>query len=265
MIIYIMGTGRSGSTLLGAMIASCLTPSSIHVGELNWYFNYNGLKPHLRTDWEKSVQKFYDSLSFELNEAQDLVIEERYKACILYLLGWRSRPSKQYFTDTKALFDQIYEKSGASVIVDSSKYPLRAFWLQLIYGDCVYIVRIRRKAASYYTTVSKENKYQPKQTLGFAWVYYNVVNILAYISFKKFKGKKSEIFLEDIREDYVRSINMVIKDLGLDYNQNHSLESGYVFEGNRMAQSKRIVIKSSGSEKSFKRRYRILEYLSWKK
>ena len=86
-IIYIMGTGRSGSTLLGAMIASCLKLSSIHVGELNWYFNYNGLKPHLRTDWEKSVQEFYDSLGFELNKSQDLVKEERYKACILYLLG----------------------------------------------------------------------------------------------------------------------------------------------------------------------------------
>ena len=247
-----MGTGRSGSTLLGAMIASCLKLSSIHVGELNWYFNYNGLKPHLRTDWEKSVQEFYDSLGFELNKSQDLVKEERYKACILYLLGRRSGPSKHYLAFTKTLFNRIYEKSCASVIVDSSKYPLRAFWLWLIYGDDVKIVRIRRKAASYYNTVSKENKYQPRQTLGFAWVYYNVVNILTYMSYKKFKGNKSEVFLEDIIENYVASISMVLQDLGLDYNQNHSLVSGYVFEGNRMAQSKKIVIKPSGTEKSIK-------------
>ena len=51
------------------------------------------------------------------------------------------------------------------------------------------------------------------------------------MSYKKFKGNKSEVSLEDIIENYVASISMVLQDLGLDYNQNHSLVSGYVFEG----------------------------------
>jgi hypothetical protein len=260
-----MGTGRSGSTLLGAVIASCSAADAIHVGELNWYYNYLGLKPHIRTDWENEVQGFYESLEINCTKKTDLTREEKYRACLFHLLGVLRKPSKEYCAKTKVLIDSVFEKSGASILVDSSKYPLRAVWLRLLYEEKVAVVRIRRKAESYYQTVSKTNPYQPSQSLWFAWIYFNVVNILTYLIYKKFKGKKSEVFLEDLQQDYVRNTKRIFMDLGVNNKKNINIESGYVFEGNRMAKSREIILRSSSSDVKYKTKYKLLGFFSWRK
>ena len=130
--------------------------------------------------------------------------------------------------------------------------------------DNVVVVRIRRRPASYYSTVAKKNDYQPRQGLIFAWLYYNIVNIMSWHIYRKFDGTKAEIFVEDLQEDYLSSIRGLFDRINISFEENHELTSGHVFEGNRMAAEKFIVVREARS-KNVSAGLGFLERLSWKR
>ena len=208
------------------------------------------------------MQGFYDDIQVPEAHYGSTIFIERYVACMLYILGLFRRPPAAYLRKTKKLLDDALNHSESDFLVDSSKYPLRLMWLSMMY-DNVVVVRIRRRPASYYSTVSKKNDYQPRQGLIFAWLYYNIANILSWQIYRMFDGTKAEIFVDDIQDDYLSSIRDLFRRINIPFEKNHGLASGYVFEGNRMAAEKLIEVRRK-ENKAVSGGLRFLEQLSWK-
>ncbi|MDN5869962.1 MAG: sulfotransferase [Nitrococcus sp.] len=154
-MVYILGYGRSGSTLLERLIGAY--PDVFSCGELavlpqvidsSIAYCACGMLPkeclfwrEVISDWQSHVQDFsrteyitlqlrYERLGILLNPLQSFSIKS--KACARYA---------EY---TRTLLEAIANKSGASVLVDSSKHPARAFALQQIPGMEVVVVHLVR-------------------------------------------------------------------------------------------------------------------------
>ncbi len=133
-VVYIMGNGHSGSTLLDIVLGS--QPGAFSAGELT-FIGRPGLVDEycscgqrlgacpfwsdVRVAWGRcgapDIQKYWAlRRRFERNKVS------------LRTLAQRIRPSADYaaYVDaTEALFDAIHEVSGAETIIDSSKTPAR--------------------------------------------------------------------------------------------------------------------------------------------
>lgn len=139
-VVYIMGSGRSGSTLLDRLIGS--HPSIVSLGEFVQRFKDNRIYEvpcscgELGRDcpfWSTVLEQWLAH-----PDVQDLPTYHHLRqkfdrlSSLPRLLRERSRPSpdfQRYVAQTQALYRTLQDVSNMSMIVDSSKEPVRAFAL----------------------------------------------------------------------------------------------------------------------------------------
>lgn len=129
--IYIMGSGHSGSTILGVALGNCR--GVFFAGELDRFLRRSG-KPVLGGLDRTS---FWDAVRAALPEAEQLygntahALLERSSA-VLRVGSWRRRRSLRgpYRRLAGRLFEAIATTDHAEYVVDSSHFPLRARELQ---------------------------------------------------------------------------------------------------------------------------------------
>jgi hypothetical protein len=153
-VVYIVGPGRSGSTLFGDILAQ--TPSVVHVGELFLYWKRRTLVPASRCGCGLPIPEcpFWTSVTEYSKWATDVDVE---MADEIYALGssrhwpglwWRGRSGQEIwpnFSDRLAkLYEAIAEVSGARVIIDSSKQPGPALVLANLEGVDPYFIHLTR-------------------------------------------------------------------------------------------------------------------------
>lgn len=265
-VLYIMGAGRSGSTLLDMILGS--HPDMLGAGELTnaarngWLKNEDcscnrpvGECPfwtEMRRVWEKSDAdlKHYVAL-------QDLF--ERYER-LPNLLRERLSPSpefREYADSTYALFEAIREVSGKPVVVDSSKIPIRALALSMVSGldlRLVHLIRDGRGVAASLNRrwrkdeepgVTRDVKGRPVWRTAAFWT---VVNLVSEWAGRRLgPGKSVRIRYEDL----VASPNETLAKVGavadVDYSRlaEHLAGGGTVgaehnIAGNRLRMSKAV-------------------------
>lgn len=144
-VIYVMGSGRSGSTILGVALGNCR--DVFFVGELDRWLPGGG-RPVLggrerRAFWRAVAERV--DVPEELRSARARDTLER-AAGPLRPRGWRGRRRmrRQWRSVTGELLDAISEVSGAGHIVDTSHFPLRARELRGIPGVDVYLLFLTR-------------------------------------------------------------------------------------------------------------------------
>jgi hypothetical protein len=136
-VLFIAGTGRTGSTLIGNLLAT--TPGAIAVGELRHLWT-RGVGENWRCGCGQSFEAcpFWTSVIVEAfgdRERLDLVRLRSSERELLRLragvraLGWIRDPHRirveheYYLTTTDRLYRAIAKISKADIIVDSSKTP----------------------------------------------------------------------------------------------------------------------------------------------
>jgi hypothetical protein len=144
-VIYVMGSGHSGSTILGVTLGNC--SGIFFSGELQNYLRRCGL-PVLggleRTRFWASVRKQVPEAD-ELYGGQSQRLLERSFA--LFRMGeWREkrRLRPRYRRVAEELFGAVARVAGATHVVDTSHFPLRARELQQIDGIDLYLVFLVR-------------------------------------------------------------------------------------------------------------------------
>jgi len=156
-VIYIVGAGRSGSTVLGIVLGNHPGISSIgelinlpQSGFINNEHDSSG-KPCNEVPFWNKVKEIWMNKA-EISDVSSYVsLQNRFsKGKImpwLRLLLERYRPSKKfkcYSAQTMALFEAIMEVSGSSIIIDSSKSPMRAFALSQILDIELVLIHLVR-------------------------------------------------------------------------------------------------------------------------
>jgi hypothetical protein len=142
-VVYIAGTGRSGSTLLDQLLGDYL--GAFSCGELNNILKainsageycscgklagQCGFWSEVVADWRAAVPEF--------SETEYTALQNRFERIRSLVTPWAGRtPARESFQRysiyTQALFAAIARHSGASIIVDSTKGPARALSLSKI-------------------------------------------------------------------------------------------------------------------------------------
>lgn len=195
-MLFIGGEGRSGSTLLDMILGQL--PSVISCGEIRHIWDEAleqnplcscGAPFGLCSVWRRVGEVAFGGWDApavaEFVRLQRRLDRTKYIPAILLSrqLGWPSRWIRAYTDGLSRLYRGIQEVSGASVIVDSSKFPSAALLLALcgtIDLRVVHLVRDSRGVAySWSKSVVKPDTSRPMPTyhpvaIGARWVYLNL-------------------------------------------------------------------------------------------
>lgn len=173
-LVYIMGAGRSGSTILDIVLGN--HPEIESVGELvkwpvsGWINNEYCACGHrandcaywtqIRQAWSKSTGE-NDILTYM--SQQDLFTGRLIPYLRLFREWSRSSAEfKRYAEQTYALLDAIHLVSNKSIIVDSSKYPERAFLLSMMPNIDLYLIHLVRDGRGVAWSLQKSFKKNDK-------------------------------------------------------------------------------------------------------
>jgi hypothetical protein len=146
-VIYVMGAGHSGSTILGVALGNC--SDSFYAGEVDEWLASSGASNRggsQRTEFWKAVREAMAGANAEElygGEVNRLV--ERSSA-LLRVDKWpaRRRMLGRYRRVARDLFGAIAQTAQASHVVDTSHFPLRARELQKTTGIELYLVLLVR-------------------------------------------------------------------------------------------------------------------------
>lgn len=143
-VLYVMGAGHSGSTILGVTLGNCA--DFFYAGEVEEWLVKSGVPP-----WgDEQRRAFWKSVGAEVDGA-DLFGSEAV-ACIerssalVRVDRWPSRRRLlgRYRRICEELLGAISRTAGAKHVVDTSHFPLRARELKRLSGIDVYLIFLVR-------------------------------------------------------------------------------------------------------------------------
>lgn len=156
-VIYVMGAGHSGSTILGMTLGNC--EGVFFAGEIARWLRYDG-KPRLpgeqRAEFWRRVRSGVD-VPEELLGLRARAIEQS-SAAFRPLSRLRQRRLRgSYARTTAGVFASIAREAGADYVVDTSHFPRRARELQRNEEIELYLVLVVRDAQSVIASYGREN------------------------------------------------------------------------------------------------------------
>ncbi|HWG09807.1 MAG TPA: sulfotransferase [Solirubrobacteraceae bacterium] len=144
-VIYVMGAGHSGSTILGVALGNCA--DVFYAGEVDeWLLKGSG-----RFGGEER-RRFWGAVRSEMGEAADGLFGERVNRLIERSSAplridrrlQRRRILPGYRRATERLFAAIARVAGVGYVVDTSHFPLRARELQRLSGIELHLIFLTR-------------------------------------------------------------------------------------------------------------------------
>lgn len=285
-IVYIIGTGRSGSTLIDVVLGN--SGKVVSTGEI-----YDAINAQLRNKLCSCGVKlrdcpFWSQVSSHYSDALETTtlygmheIHRRLERSALAPLRIMLRKILRLkdVEDYKRFLDNLYAAlrtvSGKSVIVDSSKNPLRGYLLSLLDSTDVYYIHlvrdgraalwswmrtgtippfgipIRKHARLTTTSESKHYWYTP-WLYSMSWVAYNLAT---QIVLRLIKKKCARIQYEQFVANPSRYIDLIgdlidedLSDLRKLIESSSPLEIDHVISGNQLRLARRITLRPADDD-----------------
>lgn len=251
-VIYVMGSGRSGSTILGVALGNC--EGVFYAGELDNWLMRSGV-PSLggleRTRfWSAVREQMEDAADLFGNESQRH-LERSFALFRIYKRSARRRLRPRYRRVTEDLYRAIARVAEVTHIVDTSHFPLRARELQALDGIDLYLVFLVRDPQSVVTSFNlhvnrndvAERRLRMLSTNANLWLTH-LLSVLVFLRHRRDRRMllRHEDFLAD-PEGMLRHIldrvdsSAALPDLG-------SLRTGFPMHGNRLIGSDVVALKS---------------------
>lgn len=149
-IVMIVGTGRSGTTLLEKALGN--RDGAVAIGEASYLWERGMLENHRCSDgvpfrdhptWKRILARAFPIPPDPRIQERHRHRVEHSRALPLLAIGFRRREVEAYRAIWRALFRAIAEETGARIVVDASKSPVRA-WLLKRSGLDVRVVHVVR-------------------------------------------------------------------------------------------------------------------------
>lgn len=281
-LIYILGAGRSGTTILDIVLGN--STDAISLGEINRFFKREGIAPKREAPnkvyafWSTIKQCFDSNLSQDYNDLKKLFDKNEYHTSFpkIYLVGaersYQQLLSKQYGCIAEHTKDK-------KVLVESSKYPARALNISSILGDKMDVgyVYLKKDPVKVVSSFGKKGLEQPAKSFLASNAYYLIVNILCYLSVWKLRNRGHKVVVlkyEDLITKPIEILDQIATELGLGLKsvqekigQDEVLDTGFLFDGNRIRLKENIVLQKKikevdkkGMSYYFTRRFNYLIY-----
>ena len=238
-VVYIMGAGRSGSTLFGILLGN--GPGLFFAGELDSWTRRRGLPngedPVLAEFWTPVADRMREWLKdtdtdrFRVFEHPRWLVKRR---------GKRDRTARsEYRRFNQELFEAVRDQAGADFVIDSSHYPMRRWQLRGI-GDLdvrtILLVRDPRTVAASLANPVQTSTKRLWESAAYLWVVHPL-SIAVYLTLPK--DRRLLVRYEDLVDDPERELRRIGSWLGTDLSEIDptNLVPGPVFQGNRMRTS----------------------------
>lgn len=247
-LLYLLGAGRSGTTLLATVLNS--HPKIQTIGEMHQFAEY------LADDKTCSCGKKLDSCPFWGPIVGDLKSQEidwgeikktqeyKEKHNQILKLWLNKKADHDYLKTQEAIFKSISKNQSKEVLLDSSKYIARFLLLrrsQNLNLKGIYVVRDVRGVINSF----KKNVQTPKKPLP-AIVYYCLINFFGELVYR---GNKNilKIKYEDFIDQPERTVEKLYAHIFEKEKQREKLSREFkmphIIGGNRMKKHKKINIK----------------------
>lgn len=254
-VLYIMGAGRSGSTLLDIVLGN--VDGAFSCGEIRKFARLDG-RPHgflpkseCYEFWDEVRHRVKTALGLErLSELnylhEGLESHRRFPSAVLRVLI--SRKPQNYIDYVDTLYSSISEISGKRILIDSSKYPARALLLSKFSSHDVYCISLTRSRSSVVKSFLKKGIEQPDKSALAANLYYFANRIMSFVVSALLPGSRViHIAYENLVSNPACEMDKLNDGLPIDFAKvkeailNEAvLNVGYLFEGNRIRLKKNI-------------------------
>lgn len=237
-VIYIMGAGRSGSTLLGLALGQI--PGVLYAGELGSWArragrpNFGGAKRE--AFWSKVKKRMATDVT-----APDPRTWRRYEHSTRFLRPGPNRHSRDYETyiaSNRELFAAISAESDCDWIVDSSHHPGRALELRRVPDLNVHLVYLTRDPAAVVRSFRKRHIDQPRKNFLAANAYLWLTSLVSATTFAMWpRDRRHYIDHEDLVSSPVRQLARLANELALPPLREDALRNmneELAFQGNRL-------------------------------
>jgi hypothetical protein len=163
-VVYVMGAGRSGSSILGVCLGNC--EGVFYAGELDKWPLREGV-PSRKKDQRR--MRFWEQVLARVERPETVFGRDAHnnmeRSSALYRPGRlraarRLRP--EYLRVTEDLYRAIAGVAGDAVIVDSSHYPLRARELQRLEGIELYVLLLVRDPQEIVASWDRDDVDEPR-------------------------------------------------------------------------------------------------------
>jgi len=241
-----MGAGRSGSTIAGILLGNM--DKYFFSGELHLWNMTKGETFNERSDviefWKKVSDAFLDKenyFKYDFNKRLE------FHTAIPAFIGLGNKKLIEKFHEqSQKLFAAVKAESGKEVIIDSSHYALRAYWLNKNKQLDVSYIYIYKDPVDVIKSFSKKNiEHVPKNFFS-ANIYLVGITILVSIVYTLLpKGKKIKVHYEEIINCPEKVLQRVEKITGVPASKvdTNQLKTGYIFRSNRIRHLEQISLK----------------------
>jgi hypothetical protein len=250
-VIFVMGAGHSGSTILGVVLGNCA--NSFYAGELDNWLIRSGT-PVL--GGSERVH-FWNTVRERVNGASELFGDEckNYleRSLALFRLDWRSvrrRLRPHYRRVNEELYRAIAGVAGATHVVDSSHFPMRARELQSLPGIELYLVYLIRDPQS---VVESFNLHVNRHDTVARWLrtldtnadlwMTHLLSVLVFL--RQPRERRLLLRHEDFLADPEGVLRQILDRAGSDAEipDLAALETGFPLFGNRLIKSETVALK----------------------
>jgi Sulfotransferase family len=244
-VLYVMGAGRSGSTILGVTLGNCA--KVFFAGELDRWLVRAGVPsgdgPERTRFWSAVREEVGDAT--ELFGGRTTYLER--SSALLDVRKWptRRRLRRRYRLVSEQLYLALGRATGATHIVDSSHYPLRARELRALEGIDLYLLFLVRDPQSVVASLGRDDV--PERTFGvltanaYLWLTY----LLSVFVFMR-HPRNRRLFIR--HEDFIADPEGVLGQIlhGCDSRAPApdlaALRTGVPFHGNRLVRSEVVAL-----------------------
>lgn len=210
-VIYVMGAGRSGSTILGVTLGNC--EGVFYAGELDAWLPQHG-EPLLEG---AERERFWGTVREQVQGAAELFGREAQRSierslALLRVHKWatRRRLRAPYRRVNEGLYKALSRVTGAELIVDTSHYPLRARELQAIDGIDLYLVYLVRDPQSVVASFNRRDVAQYNKSTLTTNIYLWLTNLLCVLVFMR-HPRDRRLFVR--HEDFIANPEGVVRSI----------------------------------------------------
>jgi len=245
-VVYVMGAGRSGSTILGVALGNC--PGFFYAGELDAWLSREG-EPNFGG---AERERFWQRVREEVPGGAELFGEEaqrsiEHSTAPFRAASWRARRClrPRYRRVAEELYSALARETGASHVVDTSHYPLRARELQALTGIDLYLIYLVRAPQAVVAAFGRKQIKQPSKAAWATNVYLHATHLFSIAVFLRQRRDRRvylryEDFVAEPRQVLATLLERVgarpqVPDLG-------SLKTGVPFQGNRLLRAKTVAL-----------------------
>ena len=247
-VFYVMGAGRSGSTILGIALGN--SEGVFYAGELDAWLARSGEPQVSSPDGER----FWADVLDRVPDAGELygrrtqrTIERSLALLRVHLWPARRRMREPYRRVAQDLYSAIALSAGTAAIVDTSHYPMRARELQALTGIDLCLIFLMRDPRSVVASFDDRDVAQYSKSVITTNVYLWLTNLISvYVFLRHPRARRLFVRYEDFIADPAGVLARILERGGVtapapDFT---ALETGIPFQGNRVIRQRVIALRS---------------------